>query len=132
MYTDITNASMVVFDGITNQFLGEVGFELTHEAKIDILDFINYRRAITSLIVLNVSLLHPAEGYVVPAPYQTYRRNGIFRALFKDSSTGANVPIEMRGTYDIRTRSGIPETRNYVDSVELSNIIIESINEVIF
>lgn len=130
MYTGIANASADIFDGETNQFLGEARFELSSEAESKLLDWVNDRKPFTSLMVFNLNFQPADRDYVFPTPYKTYKFKGIFRALFTESDTGMKVPVEMRGVYDVRIRSIGPGTQHYI--VDFDNIKVESTNEAYF
>lgn len=127
MYTKITNPSVDVYDGKTNQFLGEARFELTSEAEQELLNWINNRVPFRSLIMLN-SDFQPSENYVPIVPNKTYHQKGIFRALLTEGDTGKKIPVEIRGTYDWRARSVEPGT--FLSSVEYSNVKIDEIEKI--
>lgn len=131
MYTGIINPSIDIYDAETNEFLGEARFELSSEAERKLLDLVNDRKPFTSLVVLDLQF-QPAGGYVPLDPYKMYRFKGLFRALFTKSGTGVSVPIEMRGAFNMRLRSIGSGQRQYLNSVDFSNIEVDSIQEIFY
>lgn len=130
MYTGIENPSLDVYNGETNQFLGEATFELSSESQEKLLDWGNKRKPFSSLIVFNLNFRPAAKDYVFPTPFKTYPRKGIFRALFMESSTHLSVPVVIRISYDLRVRSIGPGPNNF--NADFNDIIINSTNEAYF
>lgn len=129
LYSQITNPSVTAYDAATGAFLGETKFTLTREAEKALLDWVNFRVPIPSLIVVD-SVFVPSDKYVPIIPNKIYHQEGIFRALVTRIDTGQKVPIEMRGTYDWRTRSVDPGTN--VESAEFSNIRMNPYQETVY
>lgn len=119
MYNKITNPVVYTFDSETNKFLGEARFELTASAEEKLLNWFNYRIPFDSLVMIN-SDFQPSENYVPIIPNKIYHQKGIFKALLTQEDTGIKVPIEVRVSYDWKSRS--VEPGNYISSVEFSNI----------
>ncbi len=129
LYSQITNPSVIAYDAATGDFLGEARFTLTQQAEKALLDWVNYRVPIPSFVVVDSTFV-PSDKYVPIIPNRTYHQEGIFRALFTRTDTGQKVPIEMRGTYDWRTRSVDPGTD--VESAEFSNIKMNPFQETVY
>lgn len=132
MYSEVSNASLNIYDGETGNYIGEARFTLSTEAAAKLLDLFNYGKVPDSLLLLDVNLYHPSSSYIPPEPYQLYKRKAILRALFTDASTREQVPYEIRMTYDTRARGNLSGNLYYFDSVELNNINIADIQKVIF
>ncbi len=129
MFTQLINPSVDVYNIETGVFWGEARFTPTQEAEQALLDWINYGIKPKSLLMLE-SNFEPSEQYSPIIPNQTYRQNGIFRALVKDGSSGRWFPIEARITYDWRTRSVEPGL--HFNSVEFDNIQLLDFTESIY
>ena len=127
MFTQITNPSVMAYDAATGKFWGEARFDLTEEAERSLLNRINYGVPLGPLVMLN-SDFEPSSDYIPIIPNRTYHQNGIFYALLTDGDSGERVPVEMRVTYDWRTRSTEPGT--YLSSVEFNNMQIHDIRTV--
>ncbi len=119
VFTQLINPSVDAYNTETGVFLGEARFTPTLEAEEALLNWINYGVKPKSLLMLE-SNFQPSEQYTPITPNQTYRQNGIFRALVKDGSSGRWFPIEARIAYDWRTRSVEPGL--HFNSVEFDNI----------
>ncbi|WP_312942343.1 hypothetical protein [Oscillibacter sp.] len=119
MFTQLINPSVDAYNTETGVFLGEARFTPTREAEEALLNWINYGVKPKSLLMLE-SNFQPSEQYTPITPNQTYRQNGIFRALVKDGSSGRWFPIEARIAYDWRTRSVEPGL--HFNSVEFDNL----------
>lgn len=129
VFTQLINPSVDVYNIETGVFWGEARFTPTQEAEQALLDWINYGIKPKSLLMLE-SNFEPSEQYSPIIPNQTYRQNGIFRALVKDGSSGRWFPIEARITYDWRTRSVEPGL--HFNSVEFDNIQLLDFTESIY
>jgi len=129
LYTKITSPSVYAYDIDTNTYLGEAKFELTPESEKALLNWVNYRIPIESLVMVSSDFM-PSADYSPIVPNRTYHQQGILRGLFTEDNRGVEVPIEMRITYDWRSRS--IEPGNYLSSVEFSHIQIQSTNEVMY
>ena len=127
--TRLINPSVDAYNTETGVFLGEARFTPTQEAEQSLLDWINYGIKPKSLLMLE-SNFEPSEQYSPIIPNQTYRQNGIFRALVKDGSSGRWFPVEARITYDWRTRSVEPGL--HFNSVEFDNIQLLNFTESIY
>lgn len=130
MYKEVRKPTLDVYSGETNQFFGEATFELTPESEKELLDWVNSRKPFLSLLVLNLNFRPAFKDYVFPSPSETYTRKGIFRAICTEASTGAEVPLVMHISYNMRIRSLGPDKQYY--AVEFYNINVESTNEVYF
>jgi len=132
VYSEISNASLNIYNGETGDYIGEAQFTLSSEAAAKLLDLFNYGKVPDSLLLLDVNLYRPSRSYIPPEPYQQYKREAILRALFTDSSTQEQVPYEIRMTYDTRARGSLLGNLYYFDSIELNNINIVDIQRVAF
>lgn len=132
MYDRITNTNLNVFSAPTNEYIGKFNFVLTSEAESKLLDLLNYNRVPDSLIILNASLYEPPGSYTPPEPFKKYRREGILSAVVGESSSGIQIPMEIRMQYDMRARVNPAGNLYYYDSMELSNIDVVDIKQVQF
>jgi len=128
-YSQITNPSVTAYDAATGAFLGEARFTLTQQAERALLDWANFRMPIPSFVVVDTVFV-PSDQYVPIIPNKIYHQEGIFRALFTRTDTGQKVPIEMRGTYDWRSRS--VDLGNNIESAEFSNIKMNPFQETVY
>lgn len=127
MFIQLINPTVDAYNIETGKFIGEARFTPTDKAEKALLDLINFGTPVKSLIMLD-SNFQPSENYVPIIPNKTYHQKGIFRALLKEGDTGEWLPIEMKITYDWRTRSINPG--NYFSSVEFSNIKMDGAAEI--
>lgn len=132
MFTKITNPVIDIYNGETNQFIGEARFKLSADAEQELLQLVNNNKTPSSLVLMDVDLYQPSESYVPPTPFIAYTRKGILRALFTDFITGELVPIEIRFKYDTRARGNLSGNLYYFNSVEFNNIVVESIQEIVY
>lgn len=126
MYTQIINTSVDAYDFNTGEFIGEARFTPTRKAEMDLLNWLNYGIPPKSMVMVN-SDFRPSESYIPIIPNKTYHQRGIFRALVKEKDTGVWRPIELRITYDWRSRS--PEPGYFISSVEFNNFKIDRAQE---
>lgn len=132
MYDKITNTNLNVFSAPTREYVGKFNFVLSSEAESKLLDLLNYGKVPNSLIILDATLYSPPSSYTPPEPFRKYRREGIFSAVAGESSSGAEVPFDIRMRYDMRARVNPAGNLYYYDSMELSNIEIVSVARVQF
>ncbi|MGE4277633.1 MAG: hypothetical protein AB7E30_10740, partial [Lawsonibacter sp.] len=102
--------------------IGEARFTPSGKAEADLLNWLNYGIPPQSLVMVN-SDFRPSENYIPIRPNETYHQRGIFRALVKEKDSGVWRPIEVRITYDWRSRSSEPG--NFISSVEFNNVKID-------
>lgn len=126
MYSEISNTRVDAYDFDTGEYIGEARFIPTPKAEMDLLNWLNYGILPKSMVMVN-SDFRPSEYYKPIKPNKTYHQRGIFRALVKEKDTGVWEPIELRVTYDWRSRS--PEPGNFISSVEFLNFKIDSMLE---
>ncbi|MBN7772961.1 hypothetical protein [Clostridium aminobutyricum] len=127
MFTKIKDPRILIYDGETDRLIGMASFELTPEAEKALLGLVNYGIKPSTITLLDINLYQPDRTYVPPTPFDAYKREGTIYALFTDSSTGENIPVEIQMKYTARARGNIFETLYHFDSVEFSDIEIESV-----
>ncbi|HCT64065.1 MAG TPA: hypothetical protein DIC60_02125 [Lachnospiraceae bacterium] len=127
MYTKISNPEIVVYDGETKELIGKAKFMLSPSTENKLLQLVNYNIKPSSLLLLNVILYEPAEGYSIPLPYYQYMREGKITALFTEADTKRQVPIEIAIKYKTRAHGANPAMPNYYDSVVFSDIEVVSV-----
>ena len=127
MFTQIKNPRIAIYDGETNKFIGVASFKITAEAEKALLQLVNYGTKPSFITLLDIDLYQPDKDYVPPTPYDAYKREGTIYALFTDSSTGKDIPIEIQMKYKARARGNLLGNLYHFDSVEFSDIEIESI-----
>ena len=127
MFTQIKNPHIVIYDGETNELIGIASFKLTLEAKKALLQLVNYGIKPSFLTLLDIDLFQPDKDYVPPIPYEAYNRRGTIYALFTDSNIGKDIPIEIQLKYKARARGSILGDLYHFDSVEFSDVEIESV-----
>lgn len=128
MFIEIIQPNVEIYDGETNKFIGEATYVLPPESEQALLDLINNGIAPTSLLLLDENIYRPARDYIPPIPYKKYKRNGIFHAQVIDSLTGERVPVTIHMRYDAIIRGDLTENPYFYDSVEYSNILVDSID----
>lgn len=131
MYTRITNSSVAIYDGVTNKFIGEARFDLSPEAEKALLGLVNYGKTPEALLITNLELYQPSPDYIPPTPYQSYKREGVFRGSFTEESSKELVPIEIRFKYNARARGNSTGNLYFFESANFDHIEIESINEIL-
>lgn len=127
MYTKISNPSIVIYDGKTGELIGTATFKLTGESEKALLNLLNYNVQPTSLTLLEADLYKPSPNYNPPTPYSPYPRTGIIHALFTDAYTGKSIPVEIQLKYNAQARGNLTGDLYHFDSVDFSNIAIESV-----
>lgn len=127
MFKRIKNPRILIYDGETNRMIGMASFRLTSEAEKALLQLVNYGIKPTTLTLLDIYLYQPDKDYVPPTPFDIYEREGTIYALFTDATTGADVPVEIQMKYKARARGNLFQTLYHFDSVEFSDIDIESV-----
>jgi len=127
VFTRIKNPRITIYDGETNQFIGTASFKPTTEAEKALLQLVNYGIKPSSLTLLDVNLYQPDKDYVPPTPYYLYPREGTIYAFFTDSTAGADIPIEIQMKYNARARGTLTGNLYHFDSVDFSDIEIESV-----
>ena len=129
MYTKISDPSMEIYNGETNEFIGVAEFDLSTNAEYDLLNLVNYGKLPESLLIFNLSLHQPDKSYVPPTPYVEHLRKGTIIALFTDSFAGKQIPIEIKINYIARANSVYFGDYNSYPSVIYTNIVVESVIE---
>lgn len=129
MLIRITNPIIDIYNAETNEFFGESKFQLTSQAESGLLGLVNYSRVPSSLILLNLDFDKLSEDYNPPNQYFPKKSKGIIRAIFTESDTEEQTPIEIRFKSDIKSNSNVWGNPIHFDSVELSNIELESIKD---
>jgi len=127
MYTKISNPSIEIYNGETNERIGTATFSLTTQAEKELLRLLNYGIPPASLPVLDLNLSQPEKSYVPPEPFHAYERRGTIYATVTDAYTGRLQPVEIQMTYDARARGNLTGDLYHFDSAEFNNIKIESV-----
>lgn len=127
MYTKISNPSIVIYDGKSSELIGTATFKLTKESEKALLNLLNYNVPPSSLTLLEMVLYEPSPNYIPPTPFMPYPRKGTIHALFKNAYTGKLVSVEIRLSYNARARGNITGDLYRFESVEFSDIDIESV-----
>ena len=127
MFTKIEDPRIAIYDGKTNKFIGVASFNLTPESENALLKLVNYGVKPSSMILLDIDLYQPDKDYVPPTPYDAYEREGTIYALFTDYGTGEEIPVEIQMKYKARARGNLLGNLYHFDSVEFSDIDIESV-----
>lgn len=127
MYTKIINPNIVIYDEETGELIGTATFKLTKESERALLNLLNYNMQPSSLTVLDLNLHEPSPNYIPPTPFIPYARKGIIHALFKNAYTGKLVSVEIQLKYNARARGNITGDLYRFESVEFSDIDIESV-----
>lgn len=130
MYTSIRNPRITIYNGATKELIGAANFKLTPEAEKALLQLVNYGKVPASLLILDIELFRPAKGYLPPRPFEAYKREGIINALFFESDTGEEIPIEIRIKYTARARSSKPDNLYFYNSVDFGDIEVDSVREI--
>ena len=132
MYDRISNTNLNVFSAPTNEYIGKFYFVLSSEAETKLLNLLNYNKVPDSLIILDATLYSPPSSYTPPEPFEKYRREGILSAVAGESSSGAEIPVEIRLRYDMRARVYPAGNLYYYNSMELSSIEVVDIKQLEF
>lgn len=127
MYTQINDPDIIIYDGETRELIGKGRFVLSPSAESALLDLVNYNVQPPTLLLLNAKLYEPADNYSPPIPYKEYTRYGRFTAMFTESYTRKQVPIEIKIKYAARANKVNPVIQNYYDSVVFSDIEVLSV-----
>lgn len=131
MYTDIINPTIAIYNGYTNEFIGEAMFNLTPQAEKDLLQLVNYNNIPKSLLLLNLNFYQQSTYFDPPTLDQPANRKGIMRGIFVNTA-GEQVPIEIRLRYDAIAKGNLSGNSSFFESVEYSNINLDSIEEIIY
>ncbi|MBP1736569.1 MAG: hypothetical protein H6Q60_450 [Oscillospiraceae bacterium] len=131
VFIRITNPSITVFDGKTEQLVGVARFTLAKESEQALLALVNEGRHPQSLMLLNVDFYQPTEHYHPPHEFIPVKSKGILRGAYTTERRELSV-IEIRFSFDAIARGKRYENRYFFDSVEYNNIKIDSISEVIY
>lgn len=127
MFTHIKDPRIVIYDGETHKLIGIASFKLTSDSEKALLQLVNYGIKPSSITLLDVDLYQPNEDYVPPIPYNAYKREGTIYALFTDANSGEDIPIEIQLKYTARARGNLLGNLYHFDSVEFSDMEIESV-----
>lgn len=131
MFTQVSIPTIDIFNGETNEFVGEARFNLTQETGDALLQMVNYARVPNSLILLDLDFYRPSANYLPPNMDTPLRRNGIIRALFTEGESGQRVPLEIRFKFRARARSAA-QNPYFFDSVEYTDLHLDSVREVTY
>lgn len=127
MYSRIGNLSMDLYDPETHELLGATTFMLPSSEEKKLLDLVNYGVRPTNLLVVNANLYNPSPNYSPSNPAMPLKRAGVIKALFTESDTKVNIPLEIRIKFDSRVRGVIPGNPYRYSSVDFGNIEVESV-----
>lgn len=127
MYTKINNPTIDILDANTGKFLGTSTFDLPSGEEKKLLNLVNYGVKPSTLLILNANLYDAPEDYVPPSIDKALKREGILNALFTEQGTEKNIPIEIRIKFDSRARGVVPGDPYYLNSVQYSDIEVESV-----
>jgi hypothetical protein len=119
---------MDVYDVETGKLVGNARFKLSPESEKALLDLVNNGKPPKSLLLINEEVFNTPEDYLPPTGSIPVRREGIFRAWFRQDD-GNTVPIEIRLIFDALVRGSRMPNKYFFDSTQYSNIKIESINQ---
>ncbi len=129
MYTRMRQPRLGVYNADTGEYIGEAFFQLTPQMEKEILDFLNYKGKLSSLLILNTDFYPISPDYVPPEPYVIYKRKGKLMGLFTDSSMDTEVPIEIDMRYNQLIRSEPTNGPYNFYSVELDDIVVEDVKK---
>lgn len=127
MFVKITNPQISIYDAQTGIPVSETRFNLSSDAEKALLDLVNYNKVPPTLLLLDVKF-QPLELYIPPSLHGPVKRIGIIRGLFTDAGSGEMKPVEIRIRYDARARGNLLGDNYFFDSVEYSNIELESVS----
>lgn len=127
MYIKIGNPRMLIYNGETNELIGEAVFELTPTAENNLLELVNHNKVPPSLQLLNAYIYPVSDQYTLPRPNEAYKRRAVLRALFTESKSGRNVLLEISIKYSQTIQNATEGNPHRFDRVVLENIEVESI-----
>lgn len=128
MFTKITNQKIEIYNADTGQYLGTSTFDLPPEEEKKLLNLVNYGVNPSSLLILNARLYDAPEDYIPPSITEAKRRKGILTADFIEEGTQNKIPIEIQMNFDSRARGLLPGSPYYLNSVQYSDIVVESVD----
>ncbi|MBP1736905.1 MAG: hypothetical protein H6Q60_786 [Oscillospiraceae bacterium] len=126
MYTKISEPILYVYDINTNEPLGEVTFHLSTEAERDLLKLVNENKEPESFLATDV-IFTPTKGFMSDIDAKPVRRRGVLRTLYYDDVSGTYDQILVQMIYDARAYGYVMGRPYIFESVNHSNIKVESI-----
>ncbi len=128
MFDKVSQAYIDIYDRATDKYLGRYVFKLTPEMERILLDLAHNENKQDKIVVQNVSFTPASDDYVMPLPYEKYSRRGVIQGMFRDRYSLQWIPVEIRTRFNIMARAHPEEGQYYFDSIEFSDIVVESIN----
>lgn len=130
MYSKITSLTIDIYDPDTGEFVVTLTLEPPYDQGRKLLNFLNHGERFSDLLFLNAKTIRTQEGYVPPTIENPKRRVGILHLLAQDD-TGAYVPMDIRMRLTAQVRRINPNDPRHLESIEYTDIVLESVNRLI-